>query len=238
LLENGKKIRVVDILAPESARLAHPSIEYAKTSAVPTEAGFSSFCETLNDAETVYYIATCDVLTGTAADMYNVSVHGVVQALKACQTVGVPKMVHASSMAMTNQLLDHDNDDESTPLPSWDTYRCAYDISKREGEDLVVQATTPNFQPGILRLGTILAGTSDYVTREVLERPGKVIFARREPIDIISSSDICRAMLQANEKLGHSGNAISGQPMFVTRCKTNAPAGVHEVAELYAQELG
>lgn len=240
LLENGKKIRVVDILTPElaSSRLAHPSIEYAKTSAIPTDSDFSSFCETLKDAETVYYIATGDVLAGTAADMNNVNVHGVEQALRACQTVGVPKMIHASSMAVTNQLLEHYNEDESTPLPAWETYRCAYDISKRQGEELVVQATSPNFQTGILRLGTILAGTSDYISRGILERPGNIMTARREPLDIISSLDISRAILQANDKLDHSSSAISGKPMFVTRCKTNRPVGVHEVAELYANELG
>lgn len=239
LLENGKKIRVLDILPPSNAsnRLVHPSVEYAKIGAKPSDSDLSILRTALKDAETVYHVATGDVLTGTAADMDNVNVKGVELVLKACQEVGVPKMIHASSMGATNQLLEHDNEDESTPLPPWDTYRIAYDISKRQGEELVVKATTPNFQTGILRLGTILAGSSDYVSRSLLERPGTIISTRGEPLDFISSVDICRAMLRANDKLDASGNAIAGKPLFTTRCKTNKPTSVTEIAELYAQEL-
>ena len=204
-----------------------------------TDADLSSLCTALQDAETVYSVATGDVIAGSAADMYNTNVRGINQLLSACDKVGVPKLIHASSMGVTNQLLDHDNEDESTPLPPWETYQCAYDISKRQGEDLIVNATSPNFQTGILRLGSILGGTSDYMIRSLLLlRPGNVVIARREPCDWISSRDICRAMLAMNNKLDTSDNPISGKPLFVTKCKHGQPAGTHEVAALYAEELG
>jgi nucleoside-diphosphate-sugar epimerase len=142
-------------------------------------------------------------------------------------------------MGVTNQLLDHDNEDETTPLPPWETYQCAYDISKRQGEDLIVNATSPNFQTGILRLGTILGGTSDYVARSaLLSRPGTVLSARREPSDWISAWDISGAMLATNDKLDTSGTPLSGKPLFVTKCKHGQPTGAHEVGALYAEELG
>ena len=93
-------------------RLCHPSIEYLRISPHGTDTDFSSLlCTAFRDTETVYSVATGDVLTGTAADMYNTNVCGIRQLLSACENVGLPKLIHASSMGVTNQLLDHDNED-------------------------------------------------------------------------------------------------------------------------------
>ncbi|CAB9526284.1 3beta-hydroxysteroid-dehydrogenase/decarboxylase isoform [Seminavis robusta] len=244
LLAHGKQVRVLD-LAPSAqaaaSRLVHPtSIEYAHCD-LSSSNSTDMLHDALKNAETVYSLVTPDVLNGSAAAMRRTNVEGVQTLITACQTVGVPKLVYASSMAVTNQLFDHKEENEQVPLPDWDTYQLAYDRTKRQGEELVLQAnnSNSNLQTCALRLGSVMAGQGDYTTRHILERPGQVIsipFPRL--IDTVSARDLAVAFRLASDKMDVTDSPVGGKALFTTKSKNDQAATVPGTIELFAQEFG
>ncbi|CAB9526283.1 3beta-hydroxysteroid-dehydrogenase/decarboxylase isoform [Seminavis robusta] len=243
LLAHGKQVRVLD-LAPSAqaaaSRLVHPtSIEYAHCD-LSTSNSTDMLHDALKNAETVYSLVTPDVLNGSAAALRRTNVEGVQTLITACQAVGVPKLVYASSMAVTNHLIEHKEETEQVPLPDWDTYKFAYDRTKRQGEELVLQAHNGNnLQTCSLRLGSVMAGPGDYSTRHILERPGQVIsiqFPRL--IDTVSAHDLAVAFRSASDKMDVTDSPVGGKAICTTKSKNDQAATVPGTIELFAQELG
>jgi nucleoside-diphosphate-sugar epimerase len=246
LLAHGKEVRVIDRVVSHDAvasRLVHPTaVDYVACSIGDDHDASSKLQEALKNAETVYSMVTPDVLKSSAADMKRTNVGGVQQLMDVCQEVGVPKLLHASSMAVTNQLLEHAEENEETPLPDWDTYRIAYDITKRQGEDIVRNANdsdnSSNFQTCSLRLGSILGGPGDYLTRSFLETPGRVSIPTGDAkIDWISARDISVAFFKASDKLDASRSTIAGSALFVTKCRTNQSSSSGAILQAFCHEF-
>ena len=160
---------------------------------------------------------------------------------------GVAKVVHASSMAATNQIFNHIQDTEETALPPMDTYQSAYDITKRLGEEAVLETNddknssrkNDGMKVCALRLGCLLSGPKDYMLRHFKDFPGRVMgLATDAEIDLIAASDVAAAMYKASRTLDTHPDQLAGKALYVTKCKTNTSTKVNDLAKCYANALG
>jgi nucleoside-diphosphate-sugar epimerase len=244
LLAEGKQVCVVDRLTRSEVllqrKLVHPTyVEY-----IPLDLGESSkkndalLRSAVLGADTVYTMATPDILRATVGEMRTINVGSVQQVINACVDVGVPKLVHMSSTAVTNQHARSVEDTEDVPLPSMDSYKNVFDWTKRLGEDSVLAANSANFQTCAIRPGTILTGASDYFLRHIYDTPGAIHSEYRKSMDCISAKDLSRALLKASEKLNDSESQVAGQAMFVSKCRTSQSVRWTEMSNVLADLLG
>ena len=246
LLESGRSVTVLDRPNHDSATLLqHKSVDY-----IPYSLGFddgaSSHQQLLTDAlkgaETVYSVVTPDVQNGTVREFEQTNHIGMHHLIQSCRQAGVPKLVYASSLAVTNHFIPSHNQTEATPLPDLDSYETMYDRTKRLGEDLVLQANTAsNYQTCALRLGGILAGPTDYYMRQAFqdgEASGRIYAAHTEPIDTIAASDVAVAMMQADNKLSSSSSPLAGRALFVTKSRNAVAPRADDIATHLADLMG
>jgi nucleoside-diphosphate-sugar epimerase len=233
LLENGCAVRVLDRPATISKAGEHKSVER-----IPFTLGWDDpqeLCKALEGAETVYSVVTPDVQYGTAQDFYRTNQLGMKHLVQACKSAGVPKLVYASSLAVTNHFVSSRNQSEDDPLPPIESYVTSYDKTKRIGEETVLAAHDGNnLHTCSLRLGAILASHTDYMLRKPFaqgEQSGRIITVNMQPIDAISARDISRALWSANDKLT-TEKAIQGQALFVTKSRNETVPSGTEVSQL------
>ncbi|CAE8673261.1 unnamed protein product, partial [Polarella glacialis] len=89
------------------------------------------------------------------------------------------------------------------PLPPIESYISPYDVSKRRGEEVVLNG---NGRDGLftccLRAGGIIIGPGDFIFRQLLQVTGGVpVMPNGAAIDYIHVTDLCCAMLRAAEAL-------------------------------------
>lgn len=188
----------------------------------------------LDGVDCVFAMVTADVQNATKEEHLRANAEGVKELVAACQRAGVPRLVHLSSVAVTDHFRPSVDAKEEDPLPAIDEYRSAYDLSKRLGEDAVLAASCPELATVSLRAGGIIAGPWDYAFRAMWDRPGNIVTLEgTEPIDFIAAQDVCRAALLASERL--ESQAVAGQAFFVSK---GEPTRSERMAELVAERLG
>lgn len=238
LLEHGHTVSVVDRASETSP--VHDSVQVTPFALGQEDP--QQLVECLKGAQTVYSVVTPDVEHGTVGDFIQTNQVGVQQLVDACKEAGVPKLVYASSIAVTNHLRDSVNENEQVPLPSMDSYQSFYDKTKRQGEDTVLQASSDHLKTCALRMGGILAGPSDYSLRKGFalgEKSGVVNTAAGKPIDMIAAQDAAMALYKASEKLEDSASSsLPGSALFVSKCKTGQAPKTHELGTLQAELMG
>ncbi|KAL7575255.1 hypothetical protein ACA910_001783 [Epithemia clementina (nom. ined.)] len=222
--------------------------------------------QALQGADTVYSVVTPDVQNSTRSDFMQVNHYGIQQLIQACQAAHVPKLVHASSIAVMNHLIPHSNTNETQPLPAMDSYQTFYDLTKRLGEEAVLGAnstttakpTTDSSPPTsilrtcALRFGGIMAGPKDYYFRQHFQsyhQSGTLYTSRVfQPIDVIAAWDCSRAMATASERLeddddddAGSGSFVSttlaGKAIFCTKDKSQTSPTAEDVAKYLVDRL-
>jgi nucleoside-diphosphate-sugar epimerase len=243
LLEQGRAIVVLDRQPSSSASLlsapplfAHKSVEFC-----PFTLGTDdtlSLVSALKDADVVYSVVTPDVEFGTKKDFHQTNVIGIKNLIEACRTAGVPKLVYASSLAVTNHFLPSINANESDALPSMDSYLTSYDLTKRQGEDMVLAANDGNnFKTCALRLGGVLASVQDYYLRrnyEMGESTGIVYTVPCERIDTIAAKDVATALSRASDSLDRNPS-LAGKALFVTKSKNEHAPTATDIARLLVE---
>lgn len=206
-----------------------------------------------HNAETVYSVVTPDVQHGTVSDFERTNVTGIHDLVDACRRAAVPKLVYASSMAVTNHFTDSINEDEGVPLPPIDSYETCYDRTKRLGEDIVLGASSSSSDHDghqlatvALRLGAILCSYNGYSLRQCFQdgsRKGTIMTTNTKPFDFIAGSDIASAMSKADEKLSSTSTAstIDGKALYCTKARdadTDTTMTARRIAEYIAMKMG
>jgi len=207
-----------------------------------------SLTNLVEGAECIYCVVTPDVQHGTVREFRQTNQIGIQQLVQAAREAGVPKLVYASSIAVTNHFLPAYNQSEKDPLPDLDSYQNEYDRSKRLGEDIVLAAGNDNcprrhnLKTCALRLGGIISGHSDYMFRgsfQTGEASGKVYTIAGEPIDSIAASDVAAALVRANHKLDDdSSRELHGNAVYMTKSRNDKPATTNMLTEKLAKLMG
>lgn len=231
------------VVDPESSPQPPPSSD--NVAFTPFRLGYddtSTLARILEGAECVYSVVTPDVERGTAGDFRRTNEEGMRQLLLAAQQAGVPKLVYASSLAVTNHMIPSVNSSESDPLPSMDSYVTYYDRTKRVGEDMVLAAnqSSGGFKTCAIRLGGIIASPTDYMLRasfEMGESSGKLYALQSKPIDTIVAEDAAAALVRAEKKLNESVE-LPGRALFVTKSRNEQSPGFHQISDKLAQLMG
>ena len=182
-------------------------------------------------------IQGCDVIvlaftprihSATWNQFVSINVGGVQTVLNAAQSQGGDKprsVVYISSTAIYNHYADHDEVDESFPLPTHGEYETAYDLTKRLGEDLVIQA---NGMGGLrtiaLRPSGILIGPADYTLEAVLKQ--NISAVEGKPIDYTYGLNVCHAVVLAAGALGRDPSKVSGRALLISKGKPASPGQV------------
>lgn len=188
----------------------------------------------LDGVDCVFTMVTADVQRATKDEHLRANAEGVKEIVAACRRAGVPQLVHLSSVAVTDHFTPSVEATEEDPLPALKEYRSAYDLSKRLGEDAVLEATCPELATVSLRAGGIISGPWDYTFRAMWDRPGNVVTLEdTQPIDFIAAEDLCRAALLAADRL--ESPAVAGQAFFLSK---GEPTRSERLGELVAEQLG
>jgi nucleoside-diphosphate-sugar epimerase len=203
------------------------------------EDAISCLKKALNGADTVYSMVTPDMELGSKRDFLHTNQIGVGHLLEACKQVGVNKLVYVSTIATTNHFVASVNQNEQDPLPPIETYQSYYDITKRKGEEMILDANDDGkLHTCAIRVGGIIADPKDYRFRNTFASPGRVVTIAGERIDCISARDLSRALIKASGKLDESNNALAGKPLFVTKSKSEISPKTFELTEMCADILG
>eukprot|EP00121_Abeoforma_whisleri_P004059 Awhi_evm1s3662 len=108
-----------------------------------------------------------DLLKGQEDMYYQANYIGMEEVVDACEMAKVQRLVHASSIAVTNHFVESFNASESDPLPPFSEYSSCYDISKRLGEDVILKAQ--NVSTCSVRFGGLLISPYDYLCRDIFD---------------------------------------------------------------------
>lgn len=199
----------------------------------------------LEGIECVMSVVTPDIETATAEDMDAVNHRGVVSLLQQSAAAGVRAFVYASSIAATCQSIPSHNWSEAHPLPPLESYTSAYDVSKRKGEEAVLNANTRGGLATVaVRAGGILSSPRDYCFRQFLKRPGRIfLLSGCAPIDMIHGADFSRALCIAAGRLcgeegGEQGAAgVAGKVFFATKGRGDVLTP-YQIGVLTAAKMG
>jgi len=149
----------------------------------------------------------------------------------------VKRLVHVSSIAVSNHFMHSHDQKESDPLPEMDEYESPYDISKRKGENIVLKAN----QDGVLatcslRAGGVLSSPWDFSFRNFWPViPGLIIVPRGSTIDFIDGRDVARGMLMAAQALETKPVGVAGEAFWLTKGWATSPG---EISDIAAERLG
>jgi len=185
----------------------------------------------------VFSTVTPHVQKASEADFYATNDRGVKRLVNACVKKGVPRLVHLSSIAVTSHFIDSIEQSEAEPLPPLDSYESPYDISKRLGEDAVLDANgAGKLLTCSLRAGGICLGPWDFIFANFWPiLPGLVTQPFGKKIDFIDGRDVCCAMLLAAQALQDRPEDVAGEAFFVTKGEAYSPGAL---AQHGAKRLG
>jgi nucleoside-diphosphate-sugar epimerase len=187
----------------------------------------------LKTSDCVFSTVTPHVQYATEEQFYATNEKGVKILLEACQSMGVPRLVHLSSIAVTNHFADSLNQKETDPLPPIETFESPYDISKRRGEQAVLSANG-SLATCCIRAGGIMLSPWDFCFANLWPViPGLIIQPRGKSIDFMDGRDVCRALLMAAQGLQDRPAEIAGEAFFVTKGTSIPPGGVSKVGAKY-----
>lgn len=191
----------------------------------------------LEGVDCVFSVVTPHVQHASEADFYATNDVGVKRLITACEKKGVSRLVHLSSIAVTSHFQDSVNQSEAEPLPTPDEYVSPYDISKRRGEDAVLNANEAGkLATCSLRAGGIFLSPGDFTMANFWPIiPGVILAPYGEKIDFIDGRDVCTAMLRAAQALQESPKSVAGEAFFITKGESWVPG---EVGKYGAKCLG
>ncbi|KAG1657209.1 hypothetical protein FOA52_008242 [Chlamydomonas sp. UWO 241] len=180
--------------------------------------------EAVAGANTVVCAVTPNLPTATWNQFVAVNVFGAQTALNAAAaSPSARAFVHISSMAIHNHNVAHVNAPDDLKPPDLMSYTSAYDLTKRLGEELVLQANADAvagkrpLRTVALRPGGILIGPGDY-TLQGMFKDG-IAYMEGEPIDFTYGRNVCHAVCLAAAALQDGSCPAAGKAITVTKGK-------------------
>eukprot|EP00932_Pfiesteria_piscicida_P009844 SRR837773.2065.p1 GENE.SRR837773.2065~~SRR837773.2065.p1 ORF type:complete len:389 (-),score=143.62 SRR837773.2065:3-1016(-) len=165
----------------------------------------------------VFMVFTPNVHRAKLHEFYETNVDGARELTKACIDAGVGRIVYASSIAVTSMMVHSVNQSESVPFPPIEAYRTPYDISKRQGEELILEAAAGRVRACSLRFGGVLLGPRDFFFDYVWPTiPGLIFVPMGNPVDWMDGRDVSRALLMAAQGLAERPKEVDGEAFFCT----------------------
>jgi nucleoside-diphosphate-sugar epimerase len=179
------------------------------------------------DAEAVRAAAQgCDAVFHTAAkagiwgpykEYYRTNVIGTRNAIEACRTLGVPRLIHTSSPSVVYHGRDEAGVNESEPYP--ETFKAHYPATKAESEKMVLAAADDRLGTVALRPHLIWGPGDNHIVPRLIERAkaGRLMKISGGPylIDSVYIENAAQAHLLAADRLD-PGSPISGKAYFIT----------------------
>jgi len=192
----------------------------------------------LEGIDCVFSTVTPHVQHALEADFHATNDRGVRHLVNACLKKGTPRLVHLSSIAVTSHFTESKNQSEADSLPSLSSYESPYDVSKRRGEDAVLEANhIGQLVTCSLRAGGICLSPHDFAFANMWPIiPGLIMQPTGgKKIDFIDGRDVCCAMLLAAQGLGERPEDVAGEAFFVTKGESTTPG---DLGKCGAQVLG
>jgi len=227
-----EKVRVVDLRppSPDVVRGIEDKVEFVEGRFGPGT--YDRLLEAAKGTDCVFMVFTPHVMHATSEEFYSTNVTGVNELTRACVDAGVRRIIQTSSIAISHMFVESFNQAESVPFPAIETYQSPYDISKRQGEEIVLAASSlGKVRTCSIRAGGVLLGPRDFLFSNVWPIiPGVFIVPLGKPVDWIDGRDVSRAMLLAAQALQERPRDVEGQAFWVT----GIPVQPGEVARITA----
>lgn len=235
-----EKIKVVDVRPPSPLVLADLKVNADRIEFVKHALGtdsLQSLTEAVKGCDCVFSMVTPDVWRAKECDFYRTNAHGSKLLVAACEDAGVSSLVHLSSIAAKNHRIPCEDLTEDAPLPALETYMCAYDISKRMSEEVILNGNGHGKLATVaLRPGGILSSPFDYTFQNVIVVRGLTCTPfSSSPIDFIDVRDLCRGVFMAAQALMIRKDGVAGQLFNLTKGESIRP---HEFGLHAARHLG
>jgi len=230
-----ERVKVLDRRPPAPQFMSEADLDDSKVEFIEHTLGSDSdhaLDEALRGCDCVFSVVTPHVQLASEADFYQTNLEGVKLLVRVCTTAQIPRLVYLSSIAVSNHFTNSVDQKESDPLAPIETYTSPYDITKRKGEDVVLEAGRQgNIASCALRPGGILCGPSDFTFRNVFQFKGIIPKpSGMRQIDFIDARDVVRAMLMAAQALKERPEGVVGEAFWATKGEALDPGSIAEIA--------
>lgn len=231
-------IRVLDVAPPmeEVVRRIHKPVEFIEFR-LGTDAP-EQLRRHLDSIDCVFSVVTPNVQFASKQCFFSTNIVGVEHLTEACVEQKVPRYVHLSSVAVSNHFVSSTDQDEAHPLPALEKYKSPYDISKRRGESIVLEANGKGVTKTCsLRPCGVMCSTRDYIFSNLWPiLPGMIVVpVTPVRIDFIDGRDVARGLVMAAHALEEKPDGVAGEPFWLTKGEALIPG---EVARSVARHLG
>ena len=168
--------------------------------------------------DVVFHVAAKAALWGAATDFFKANVVGTENVIRACQRMGISRLVYTSSPSVVFDGRDMEGVDESVPYAK--TYHAHYPRTKALAESRVLAANSSQLATVALRPHLLWGPNDTQLTRSLLARgrAGTLTrIGRRDPlVDFTYVENAALAHLLASDKL-RCGSNIAGRPYFISQ---------------------
>ena len=168
--------------------------------------------------EAVVHCAAMVGLWGAYEDFYRVNVAGTGNAIKACQALGIPRLVFTSSASVVFTGGDMEGRDESAPYAR--TFLSHYARTKALAEEMVLASNTASLATVSLRPHLVWGPGEDRLVARILARAraGELrrIGRRNKLVDTTYIDDAAAAHCLALERLA-PGSPAAGKAYFISQ---------------------
>eukprot|EP00443_Scrippsiella_acuminata_P048550 CAMPEP_0115303962 /NCGR_PEP_ID=MMETSP0270-20121206/71200_1 /TAXON_ID=71861 /ORGANISM="Scrippsiella trochoidea, Strain CCMP3099" /LENGTH=410 /DNA_ID=CAMNT_0002721999 /DNA_START=56 /DNA_END=1288 /DNA_ORIENTATION=+ len=198
-------------------------------------ASHESLLAAMKDVDCVFSVFTPHVQTATTEEFMASNIDGMEQITRACVEAGVARLVHVSSIAVSNHFVNSIEQKESDPLPKIEDYQSPYDLSKRRGENIVLEANREGtIATCSLRAGGVFLSPWDFSFRNLWPViPGIIFMPIGQKIDFIDGRDVVRGLLLAAQALETRPAGVAGEAFWLTQGTSVAPGEVARMAGNY-----
>ncbi len=179
-------------------------------------ADYSTTLEALRDVDTVFHVAAKPGVWGPYEEYFDANVKATLNIIKACQELGIRKLIYTSSPSVTFGGGDQENIDESVPYPK--RFMAAYPETKALAERLVLEANDKKLATVSLRPHLIWGPGDRHLIPRVIAKARKgrlrLIGTSGKLVDAVFIDNAVEAHLCALERLDIS-STISGKAYFI-----------------------
>jgi nucleoside-diphosphate-sugar epimerase len=171
-------------------------------------------------SDVVFHVAAKAAVWGRPADFFNANVVGTDNVIRACQRIGIGRLVYTSSPSVVFDGRDMEGVDESVPYAK--TYQAHYPRTKALAERRVLAANSTKLATIALRPHLLWGPNDTQLTKALLARGRAGTLMRighRDPlVDFTYVENAALAHVLACDKLRPGAN-ISGRPYFISQGK-------------------
>jgi len=174
--------------------------------------------EACRDCEVVFHIAAKAGIWGDYSEYHQTNVRGTETVIAGCRSLGISRLVYASSPSVVFGGHDMEGLDESVPYPQH--YKAAYPATKAAGERLILAANDDQLATVSLRPHLIWGPGDNHLVPGIIARgrTGKLRKIGDSPrlVDHTYIENAAEAHILAANRLS-PGSRISGKVFFISQ---------------------